>query len=703
MTTIPPAERYPIPRNSSDPSVGTWTAADSAVLYGFRGWGGGYFGVNEAGHAVATPRGRAPRGDDATGDEGGAPAAVDLAELADGLAERGLHTPVLVRFTDVLESRMRDLRAAFDRAIAGESYGGSYACVYPIKVNQQRQFVEHLRDVAGPLEFGLEAGSKPELIAVVGLTEGLNDSADGPGMPIVCNGFKDDEYLETVILACKLGRNITPVIESFAELGLLIKHAQAYGVRPRIGVRIKPTMTGAGRWAESGGERSKFGLHAPELLSAIEVLRDAGMLDCLRLVHFHVGSQICDIQQVKNTVNELARVYCELRRLGAMELDTIDIGGGLGIDYDGSNSTWASSVNYSLDEYARDVVYRIRTACDDEKQPHPNIVSESGRALSAHSSVLIFDVVGRASFHPDPDEAWIGRTIESEEAAGIEVPQPVEDLRQAWELIKGIDLTSDKLALDAYHDALHAREECRSLFSLGYLSLPLRAVSDRLYWAIGRKVLALAGGARGIEAGTGLSDQIDGLAEQLSDLCFCNFSLFQSLPDSWAIEQLFPIAPIQHLETEPTRRAILADITCDSDGQINRFGCTDQRDYKPTLEVHDFAVNRDGSSSEPYRLAIFLVGAYQEVLGDLHNLFGDTHAVHVSIDDDGGWSIDDVVEGDTVRDVLGYVQYDADAMRNSMRREAERAVRRGAMTVAESRNLLRFYEQGLDGYTYLEE
>lgn len=669
-------------RPSASRSPGAWSIADADSTYGFSGWSAGYFRVNEAGHVVCTPGGDANPGP-----------SIDLDEVVSGLAERGLRTPVLVRFMDVLESRMRSLKSAFTKAIADEQFGGSYACVYPIKVNQQRQFVEQLRDYAEPLGFGLEAGSKPELMAVLALTEGRRS------MPIVCNGFKDDEYLEAVVLAHKLGREITPVIESFAELDLLLKHASAYGIRPRIGVRMKPSMPGAGRWAESGGERSKFGLHAPELLAALDRLKAEGMADCLKLVHFHVGSQMCDIQQVKNTVNELTRVYCELRRLGAIGLDTIDIGGGLGVDYDGSNSTWASSVNYTIAEYASDVVYRIKTACDDEKQPHPNIYSESGRALSAHSSVLIFDVTGRTSFHRDPDLAWIDRTIASEEAAGIEVPQPISDLRQAWEAILPATDFESRRVLEAYHDALQAREEAQSLFNLGYLSLPLRAVSDRLYWAIGRKVLSLT---EGLEDGA-IPDQLDGLSEQLSDICFCNFSLFQSLPDSWAIDQIFPIAPIHRLDQEPTRRAILADITCDSDGQISRFGCSDQRDFKPALEVHDIATHTDGSVREPYRLGIFLVGAYQEVLGDLHNLFGDTHAVHVSLDAQAGWSIDDVVEGDTVREVLGYVQYDADSMRKSMRREAEHAVRSGEMTVAESRNLLRFYEQGLEGYTYLEE
>ncbi|MBZ0171727.1 MAG: biosynthetic arginine decarboxylase, partial [Phycisphaerales bacterium] len=349
-------------------------------------------------------------------------------------------------------------------------------------------------------------------------------------------------------------------------------------------------------------------------------------------------------------------------------------------------------------EYASDVVYRIRTACDDAGQQHPNIISESGRALVAHTSVLIFGVVGRTSFGSDPDLPWCRGLIDEEEAAEGEVPQPVHDLLQAWESFARVDSIEDNQAVEAFHDALQARGEARTLFSLGYLSLPMRAVTDRLYWAIGRKILELVADS---DEG-GLPDQIEGLPEQLSDICFCNFSLFQSLPDSWAIDQIFPIMPIQRLEEKPSRRAILADISCDSDGQISRFGCVDQRDFKPTLEVHDLEMNEDGTLSEPYHMGVFLVGAYQEVLGDLHNLFGDTHAVHVSTDEQAGWSIDDVVEGDTVREVLGYVQFDVDGLRRSMRRETERAVRNGAMSVPESRSLLRFYEQGLEGYTYLE-
>ena len=651
------------------------------MLYGVPSWGSGFFRVNEAGHVAVSPRG------DADPDS-----QIDLHALVEGLRERGLTTPVLVRFPDVLRTRLESIRTAFDQAILESDYRGGYACVYPIKVNQQRQLVEAVMNTGEPLGFGLEAGSKPELLAVLGLTEGR------PLTPIICNGFKDDEYVETVILAQKLGRNIIPVIESPTELERLLEHADSYGVRPRLGVRVKPSSTGAGRWAGSGGERSKFGLHAPEVLAALERLRERGMADCLKLVHFHVGSQMCDIRRVKTATSELARIYCELRRLGA-GLEIIDVGGGLAVDYDGSNTTWASSANYSLDEYASDVVHRIAAACDDAHQPHPMIISESGRAMVAHSSVLLTDVVGRTHFRSDPDLAWIQGAIGEEDKAGRSTAQPVLDLLEAWQMLSEATDMDDRAAVESYHDAVQARDEALSLFSLGYLSLPMRAAAERLFWAIGRRVLELTEG-RG--RGAGLPDQIEDLPEQLSDIYFANFSLFQSLPDAWAIDQVFPVLPIHRLGERPTRRATIADITCDSDGQIDRFGCTDQRDYKPTLDLHELRLAADGSPAEPYIIGVFLVGAYQEVLGDLHNLFGDTHAVHVSLDEQAGWRIDDVIEGDTVRHVLGYVQYDADGLRKSIRREVEAAVRKGSMTVPESQSLLRFYERGLEGYTYLE-
>lgn len=681
MSTMTPEQSGIYDPASQPPQRTAWSVETAESLYGLGSWGAGYFRVNRAGHVCVTPRGDADPS-----------SAIDMFELMEGLQQRGIQRPVLVRFPDLLEARLKSIRASFDRAMAEHEYRGGYSCVYPIKVNQQRQLVEAVRDFGGPLGFGLEAGSKPELLAVLALTEGR------PTAPIVCNGFKDDEYIETVILAQKLGRNIYPVVEAYHELELIIRHAERYGVRPRLGVRIKPSVTGAGRWAESGGERSKFGLHAPDLLAALERLKSRGMADCLKLVHFHVGSQVCDIRQMKNALSELARIYCELRRLGA-GLEVIDIGGGLAVDYDGSNSTWASSMNYSLEEYARDVVYRIMSACDDAQQPHPMIISESGRAMVAHSSVLVFDVLGRTRFRSDPDVPWAKRLMEAEKRAGGEVPQPVDDLMNAWERLAEEETLDESTAVEAYHDAVQARDEMMSLFGLGYLSLPMRAVAERLFWAIGRRVLELTAGRR---AGQGLPDQIEDLPRQLSDIYFANFSLFQSLPDSWAIDQLFPVVPLHRLDEEPRRLAILADITCDSDGQLDRFSTVDDRDYKRTLELHELRLSPEGAMAEPYLLGVFLVGAYQEVLGDLHNLFGDTNVVHVSLDAQAGWRIDEVIEGDTVREVLGYVQYDADALRKAMRREVETAVRAGRMSVGESRSLLRFYESGLEGYTYLE-
>ncbi|RMH13557.1 MAG: biosynthetic arginine decarboxylase [Planctomycetota bacterium] len=644
-----------------------WSAQASSQLYGIDEWGHGYFTTSNRGTiAVCPDRDSAHQ--------------LDLFELVEGLRLRGIHTPVLLRFSDLLNSRIKELKDAFQAAIDENEYTGGYACVYPIKVNQQCSFCEEIRDFGGPLGFGLEAGSKPELLAVLGLTEGR------PDMPIICNGFKDTEYVETVVLATKLGRRIIPVVEQAVELDRIITQAERYQIHPKIGVRIKPSTRGSGRWQSSAGMRSKFGLQISEVLAAVEKLRTRNMLDCLRLVHFHIGSQICDIRTLKNAVSELAHTYAELRRLGAESLDMIDIGGGLGVDYDGSQSSWASSVNYSMREYASDIVYRIKTACDDAQQPHPTIISESGRALAAYSSVLVVDVLGKTHFPSDPDLAWIRQTIAAEETNGQEVAQPVIDLLNAYESFNGHE------PLEIFHDASAAREEAITLFGMGYMSLPLRAVTERLFWAIGRRVIEFAAA----EPDSALSDQIGDLPETLSDIYFCNFSLFQSLPDSWAIDQLFPICPIHRLDEKPTRRAILADITCDSDGQISKFCSVEGQTSRTTIELHELR------KDEPYYLGFFLVGAYQEVLGDLHNLFGDTHAVHVSLEPDGSWSIGEVVEGDTVREVLSYLQFQPADLKRAMRRDAERAVREGRMSVEESRALLSFYESGLEGYTYLE-
>ena len=650
---------------------GRWTADESARLYGIADWGKGYVGCNGEGHLTVLP----------TKD----PAAqIDLFEVVQGLKERGIHTPVLLRFNDILAHRLKEIRKAFDDARAEQNYTGGYTCVYPIKVNQQRHVCEQVANLAVDLGFGLEAGSKPELLAVLGLSA----VAGGPGvngMPIICNGFKDSEFIETCVLATKLGRNIIPVVEKFDELELIVKHAKAYNVRPKIGVRVKLSSRGAGRWEQSAGVRSKFGLFVSEVLRAVEYLKKNDMLDCLNLVHCHVGSQLYDIRVLKNAINELTHIYTELHRLGA-GVTMLDIGGGMGVDYDGSQSAWSSSINYNVAEYAADVVYRIKAVCDDAKVPHPTIISESGRAMVAYSSVLVLDVLGSSRFEANPDMAAIERAMKAE----TEVPQPCLDLLEALQSM------TDRNLLEAYHDATQARDEAMSLFSLGYMSLPMRAVAEQLFWAIGHKLLEKA--AKKGE----LPEEFETLPELLSDIYFCNFSLFQSMPDSWAIDQLFPILPIHRLNEEPTRRGILADITCDSDGKIDKF--VDKRIDKKTLELHEVRdLPGEAAGVEPYYLGVFLLGAYQEILGDLHNLLGDTHAVHIAVDAGGHWTIDEVIEGDTVEEVLQYVQYDIADMKRAMRLDIEAACRQSRLTLAEGKSLLKYYDDGLEGYTYLEE
>ncbi len=659
---------------------GQWTPGDSAQLYGIPDWGKGYVGVNDKGHVTVLPTKDAAR-------------QIDLHEVVKGLEERGIHTPVLLRFNDILVHRLKEIRKAFDDATTEQQYKGGYSCVYPIKVNQQRHVCEQIANLAVQLDFGLEAGSKPELIAVLGLSA----TAGGPGvngMPIICNGFKDDEFIETVTLATKLGRNIIPVVEKFSELELIVKYAKQYNVRPKIGLRVKLSSRGAGRWEGSAGVRSKFGLFVSEVLKAVEYLKKHGMLDCLNLLHCHVGSQLYDIRVFKNAVNELAHIYCELVKAGA-GLTMLDIGGGMGVDYDGSQSAWSSSINYTVAEYAQDVVYRIKSVCDASEVAHPRIISESGRAMVAYSSVLIMDVLGTSRFESNPDLKAIQDAMEAEKNSGEtsrgrgQVPQPVLDLMEAYQNL------TDRNLLEAYHDATQARDEAMSLFSLGYMTLAMRAAAEQLFWAIGHKLLEKAS-----KKGD-LPEEFEALPELLSDIYFCNFSLFQSMPDSWAIDQLFPITPIHRLSEQPTRRGILADITCDSDGKVDHF--VDKRIDKKTLELHDLKPLAAGQIGyEPYYLGVFLLGAYQEILGDLHNLLGDTHAVHISLDDNGEWEIDEVIEGDTVEEVLAYVQYDVADLKRAMRQDIEAASKQGRLTVAEGKSLLKFYDDGLEGYTYLE-
>ena len=635
-----------------------WRVEDSLDLYHVEAWGKGYFSVNDSGHVVVRP-------DTTERHE------IDLYEVVEGLQARDLTTPVVVRFSDILAHRLRRLHDAFAQAIAENDYRNRYAAVYPIKVNQQRLVVEEVYRYGQEFGFGLEVGSKPELLAVMAMTE------NAPERLIICNGFKDDSYIEAVTLATKLGRTIIPVVENFEELGLILKHAQAYQVRPRIGVRVKLFSEGSGRWSASAGERSKFGLFITEILELFNVLKQHDMLDCLQLVHCHPGSQLQDIRRVKDAINELAHVYAELKLMGA-GLQYIDVGGGLGVDYDGSGTNFPSSMNYTLNEYASDVVYRIASVCNLRDIPHPMIVSESGRAVAAYHSVLIFDALGSSAL----DKFRVTGDRAEDYGGDEELPQPVQDLFEAYRAV------SERRLVECYHDALTAREQVLQMFNLGLLSLEFRALAERLYWATCAKI---RDSCRKLEH---LPEELEDLESILSDTYFCNFSVFQSLPDSWAIDQLFPILPIHRLHERPTRTAVLADITCDSDGKIDRF--VSLRDVKRTLELHELRAD------ERYYLAVFLVGAYQETLGDLHNLFGDTHVVHVRLHDEGGWWIEEIVKGDTANKVLEYMEYDVAELYPALARDCERAIRDGRMTLAQSQALKRFYESELDGYAYLE-
>jgi arginine decarboxylase len=628
-----------------------WKVQDAIETYGIRHWGKGYFGINSEGHVSVHPN-KIPS------------QSIDLKRLIDQLQTRGIQLPILLRFTDILRQRMGEIHDAFKAAINEFDYQGNYCCVYPIKVNQQRHVVEEILDVGRPFNFGLEAGSKPELLAVLAHT-------DGQATPIICNGFKDDEFIKMTVLARKIGKDIILVVEKFTELEAVVRYAQELNVRPAIGVRVKLATRGAGRWKFSAGFRSKFGLTVTEVLEALDYLKQRDLADCLQLVHFHLGSQITNIRNIKGALVEATRVYVELARVGA-GVRYLDVGGGLGIDYDGSQTDFESSVNYTLQEYANDVVFRVKSVCDEAGVPHPTIISESGRAVVAYHSLLVFDVLGVSNF----DRYQVPSTIPQD------APQPIADLFSNYR-----DLSKKNL-LESYHDSIQSMDEVLNLFNLGYLTVELRAVAEQLFWAVCNKMLKIV---RELDY---VPEELQGLESMLSDTYFCNFSIFQSMPDSWAVNQLFPIMPIHRLNEPPTRRAVLGDITCDSDGKIDQF--IDLRDVRNTLQLHPY----DG---EPYYLGAFLLGAYQEILGDLHNLFGDTNAVHVSIDDDGEAVLDTVIKGDTVREVLHYVQYSADELAARMRKDVERAVRAGKISLEESRQLLRFYESGLEGYTYLED
>ena len=627
-----------------------WTTADASELYDVQSWGKGYFSVGSNGHLWVHPNKDPNRG-------------MDLKELVEKLVLRGISPPILLRCGEILKHRLGEIHDAFMSAIADHGYQGRYCCVFPIKVNQQRQVVEEVFTYGRPFKFGLEAGSKPELLAVMAIAD--NET------PIICNGFKDDEYIECVMLAQKIGRSIIPVIEKFTELDLILKYSEKVGVRPVIGIRVKLASRGSGRWKSSGGYRSKFGLTVSEALRVLDQLKERGLADCLELLHFHLGSQITNIRQVKAAVSEAVRIYVELKKCGA-GLRYMDVGGGLGIDYDGSQTDFESSVNYTLQEYANDVVYHIQSVCDEAEVPHPTIVTESGRAVAAYHSALVFNVLGVSGFGEQDIPMNLADDAE----------QPLIDLRETYRSL------NKKNLLESFHDAQQALDSALNLFTLGYLPLVQRSLAENYYWAICRRILKMA---KELEY---FPEELEGLESMLSETYFCNFSLFQSMPDSWAVKQLFPILPIHRLGEPPTRHAVLGDISCDSDGKVDQF--IDRRDVKKTLPLHNL-------NGKPYYLGAFLVGAYQEILGDLHNLFGDTNAVHVTLGDNGEIILDAVIQGDTVREVLDYVQFNAKELFEQLRKDVEAALRDGKIGYEESGRLLRFYEEGLNGYTYLED
>lgn len=627
-----------------------WTIQDALELYDVHAWGSGFFTVNRNGNVEVRPRGDRGPG-------------IDLGELVTYLRGRGLHLPLLVRFSDILATRMRELCQHFEDAIEEHQYAGRHRAVYPIKVNQQRHVVQEVIDFGRRHGVGLEAGSKPELLAILPI-------ADTPDSLIVCNGYKDRAYMEIALLAQKLGRTPIIVLDRFHELELALEVADELGVRPHLGVRAKLSARGSGRWVESGGDRSKFGLTADELMLAIERLSARGMLDCLELLHFHVGSQVTSIRAIREAVQEATRFYVGLVEMGA-GLRYLDVGGGLGVDYDGSQSNFQSSMNYTNTEYARDIISTVVEACDEKNVPHPDIITETGRAMVAHHSVLVFNVLGVNEVLPKQAP-----------------PVPTEDDHKVVHTLhETYQSTSRKNAIESYHDAVQAKEEALTLFNLGYLDLKTRGKCERLFWACCARILRL------MQDMEYVPEELESLERAMADTYYGNFSVFQSAPDHWAVKQLFPVMPLHRLDERPTRRGIFADLTCDSDGKVDQF--IDRHDVKHVLDLH--AVN-----GSPYYIGIFLVGAYQEILGDLHNLFGDTDAVHVRLGEADRIEIEHLVEGDSVEEVLGYVQFSKPELVERARRAIEVALREGRITVEESARLRRRYEEGLAGYTYLD-
>jgi arginine decarboxylase len=644
----------------TEPNAATgpaWSIQDARTLYNIDRWGAKYFDINEAGHVVVSP----------LQDKG---ASVDIGDVIEEARARGLRFPLLIRFQDILRHRVEALNNAFRSSIAEFSYQGQYRGVFPIKVNQLREVVEEILDAGKPFNFGLEVGSKPELFAGMALQS-------EPGSLIICNGYKDAAFIKLALQGIKLGKKVIMVVEKLEELKQIITVSKQVGVEPMVGIRARLLSKGAGKWAESGGENAKFGLSTAELLAATELLRAEKLEHCFKLLHFHIGSQVPDILTVKKAVQEASRFYAKLYKMG-FPIEFLDVGGGLGVDYDGSRSAFDSSTNYSLQEYTNDIVYYIADVCNAEKVKHPDVVSESGRAIVAHHSVLVVEVFG--AIHKSPETAQF--TFGENEHALVKELLDIRKNLAKWN------------KLEAYHDALERKEDAHNMFTLGLMELPEKAKIETLYWEISKAVVDSFKGQAYIP------EEIRKLEDSLGDQYLCNFSVFQSLLDHWALGQLFPIMPVSRLDEKPTSEGTLVDITCDSDGAINKF--IDLRDVRDTLPMHALKANGDGHQ-EPYYLGFFLMGAYQDIMGDLHNLFGRVNEVHVFLEPDepAGYYVEEVIEGNTISQCLGAVQYDENELKRQMKAQVDAAIKSDRLKPKEGMSLLDDYERGLKEYTYL--
>jgi arginine decarboxylase len=645
---------------NTEPSVASppWNTQAARDLYNIHRWGAKYFDINDAGQVVAQPL-----------QENGA--SVEISDVIEDAKARGLKFPLLIRFQDILRHRVEAINLAFRASIKEFNYQGQYRGVFPIKVNQLREVVEEILDAGKPFNFGLEVGSKPELYAGLALQSQM-------GSLIVCNGYKDAGFIRMALLGIKLGKRVIMVVEKLEELRHIITLSKQIGVEPLVGIRARLSAKGAGKWAESGGENAKFGLSTAELLAATEMLKAEGLGHCFKLLHFHIGSQVPDILTVKKAVQEAARFYAKLHKMG-FEIQYLDVGGGLGVDYDGSRSAFDSSTNYSLQEYTNDIVYYIGDVCNAEKVPHPDIISESGRALVAHHSVLVVEVFGSIEKIRPNSEMQCG-----------EIEHPL--VKELCDIRKNLQKLNK---LEAWHDAFERKDDAHNMFTLGLMELPDKAKIETLYWEISREVVESFKGQAYIPA------EIRKLEDSLGDQYLCNFSVFQSLLDHWALGQLFPIMPIHRLDQRPDREATLVDITCDSDGQINKF--IDLRDVRDTLPIHSLIPNSAGTGNEPYYLGFFLMGAYQDIMGDLHNLFGRVNEVHVFLEPDEptGYYVEEIIEGTTIVQALSSVQYDEKELQRQMKAQVDDAIKSDRMKPNEAMRLLDEYGKGLKDYTYL--